>query len=240
MLQQGGVWSSATAKQAISHVARLYANPLSTDFLLDRLQLNDLRRTAFRRMSGGEQQRVKLACAIVGRPRLVILDEPTAGLDPTMRHSVWDLISELKAAGTSVVLSTHSMQEAEQLADHIVIVNHGRCVASGTTAELTADPSGQTLQFSASAHLDRAALLRALPQGFALQEESPGQYRLTGATIAPATIAAVTAWCAERGVLASQMSLQQRDLEQVFMDVTSDNKAADYINAATEELPVAP
>jgi ABC-2 type transport system ATP-binding protein len=226
MLQRGGVWSSATARQAIGHVARFYATPLPTDYLLERMQLGSLGRTAFRRMSGGEQQRVKLACAIVGRPSLVILDEPTAGLDPTMRLAVWELIGQLRREGASVVLSTHSMQEAERLADHLVIVNKGVCVASGSPADLTADPHGRTLRFTATAHLDRSALLRALPIGFELAEEAPGEYRLTGASIAPATIAAVTAWCAERGVLASELNLQQRDLEQVFLDVTSQGQVA--------------
>jgi ABC-2 type transport system ATP-binding protein len=167
-----------------------------------------------------------LACALVGRPRLAILDEPSSGLDPGTRREIWELIEQLRSTGTTVALSTHSLEEAERLSDWIVIVDRGRCVASGTTADLTGDPDGQTLRFRAAAHLDRSALLRALPPGFELVEESAGRYRLSGADIAPATIAAVTAWCAERGVLAEELSISQRNLEQVFLDVTTPTRQA--------------
>ena len=95
-------------------------------------------------------------------------------------------------------------------------------MASGTAADLTADPDGQTLRFRAGPHLDRSALLRALPAGFDLTEEPAGSYRLTGERIDPGTMAAVTAWCAEHGVMASELSVSQRDLEQVFLDVTAE------------------
>jgi len=101
-------------------------------------------------------------------------------------------------------------------------------VASGTAADLTADPDGQTLRFQAAPHLDRSALLRALPTGFALVEQPAGAYRLTGQRIDPATMAAVTAWCAEHGVMASELSVQQRNLEQVFLDITS--QASDEVS----------
>lgn len=220
MLQRGGVWSGAGAAQAIAHVARFYADPLDPGELMERLHLSGLGRTAFRRMSGGEQQRVKLACAMVGRPRLLVLDEPSSGLDPGTRRELWQLIRDLRDAGTSIVLCTHSMAEAEALADRLAIIDHGRCVASGTTADLTSDPDGQTLRFRAAAHLDRAGLLRALPGGFTLTEDSPGAYLLAGPDIGPRTMAAVTAWCAEHGVLASELSVHHRNLEQVFLDVT--------------------
>lgn len=220
MLQRGGVSAGASARQAISHVARFYARPWDVDDLIDRLNLASLGRTTFRRMSGGEQQRVKLACALVGRPKLLMLDEPTAGMDPVVRHQVWQLIRDVRDAGATVLLSTHSMAEAEELSDQLVIISAGRCVASGTADELTSDPDGQTLRFRAAPHLDRHALLRALPAGFELTEEPPGSYRLMGERIEPATMAAVTAWCAEHGVMASELTLQQRDLEQVFLEVT--------------------
>jgi len=221
MLQRGGVWSGANAQQAISHVARFFTAPWDVNALMDRLHLHSLGRTTFRRMSGGEQQRVKLACAMVGRPHLLMLDEPTAGLDPATRRDVWGLIDELRQAGTTILLSTHAMEEAEQLSDQLVIIHQGQCVASGTAADLTADPDGQTLRFRAGAHLDRSGLLRALSPGFDLVEEPPGTYRLTGSRIDPGTMAAVTAWCAEHGVLASELTVQQRNLEQVFLDVTA-------------------
>ncbi|MFN8126391.1 MAG: ABC transporter ATP-binding protein [Candidatus Nanopelagicales bacterium] len=225
MLQRGGVWAGASAEQAVRHVARFYADSWDPQALIDRLGLGSLGKTPFRRMSGGEQQRVKLACAMVGRPRLLVLDEPTAGLDPATRREVWTLVTELRRAGTTILLSTHAMEEAEHLSDHLVIIHRGACVASGTAADLTADPDSQTLRFRAGPHLDRTALLRALPPGFALDEDHPGSYRLSGAEIEPATVAAVTAWCAQHGVLASELSVQQRNLEQVFLDVTAEEVA---------------
>ena len=220
MLQSGGIWSGASALQAVSHVARFYRNPVDPAELLAQVRLDDIGRTPFRRMSGGEQQRVKLACAIVGRPELAILDEPSSGLDPGTRREIWDLILQLRNSGTSVVLSTHSLEEAELLADWVAIIDHGRCVASGTTADLTSDPDSQTLHFRAAPHLAREALLRALPTGFELSEDAPGHYRLAGAEISPTIMASVTAWCAEQGVLASELTVSRRNLEQVFHDAT--------------------
>ena len=92
-------------------------------------------------MSGGQQQAVNLAGALIGRPELVFLDEPTAGMDPHARHTAWELITELRDAGVSVILTTHAMDEAQQLADRVVLVDRGRTVLAGTVADLTADGS---------------------------------------------------------------------------------------------------
>jgi ABC-2 type transport system ATP-binding protein len=137
MLQEGGVYSGANAREMVHHVAALHANPLDPDALISRLGLADTGRTTYRRLSGGQKQLLALGLAIVGRPELVFLDEPTAGLDPHARHATWALISELREAGVTVVLATHLMDEAERLADQVVIVDRGRCVAAGSPAELT-------------------------------------------------------------------------------------------------------
>ena len=222
MLQQGGVWSTATAKQAVSHVSRFYRDPIPTEELLERLRLGPKqRRTAFRRLSGGEQQRVKLACAVVGRPQLVILDEPSSGLDPATRIELWDLIKDLQGSGATILLSTHSMAEAEALAEHVVIISQGRAVAAGSTAALTQDSDRQSLWFRARSRLDPTALLAALPTGHRLTEQSPGRYKLHGAAVTPAVIAAVTSWCADQGALATDIQLEQRSLEDVFLEVTA-------------------
>jgi ABC-2 type transport system ATP-binding protein len=137
MLQEGGVYSGANAREMLLHVAALHAHPLDPDALIARLGLADTGRTTYRRLSGGQKQLLALGLAIIGRPELVFLDEPTAGLDPHARHATWALISELRAAGVTVVLATHLMDEAERLADQVVIVDRGRCVAAGSPAELT-------------------------------------------------------------------------------------------------------
>ncbi len=132
MLQSGGVYAGARADEMLRHVAKLHARPLDVDALIERLGLGSCGRTAYRRLSGGQQQRLALAMAVVGRPELVFLDEPTAGLDPQARHATWDLVRDLRDDGVSVVLTTHYMDEAEQLADDVAIIDAGRVVAQGS------------------------------------------------------------------------------------------------------------
>jgi ABC-2 type transport system ATP-binding protein len=139
MLQDGGAWSGVRALEMLHHVARLHAHPLDPLALTERLGLEDCGRTPYRRLSGGQRQRLGLALALVGRPELVFVDEPTAGMDPHARRTTWDLLRELRTAGVTVVLTTHHMDEAERLADVVHIVDRGRLVASGTPAALTAD-----------------------------------------------------------------------------------------------------
>ncbi len=207
MPQSGGVYPGLKAGEVLRLFASYSAHPLEPADLLARLGLTDVARTACRRLSGGQQQRLSLALAIVGRPELVFLDEPTAGLDPQSRHATWDLVSALRADGVTVVLTTHLMDEVERLADQVVVIDHGRLVAEGTIAALT---GGDGLTFTAPAGLDLTGLTGA-------REERPGRYVIAG-TVDPASMAAVTAWCAERGVLAT--NLGARSLEDVFLDLT--------------------
>lgn len=219
MLQEGGVAPAATAEQALRQFARFYRDPLSVPDLLQRLGLARVGRTAYRRMSGGEKQRLKLAVAVIGRPALVFLDEPTAGLDPQARLAVWELVRQLRADGVSVVLTTHLMDEAEQLADLVVIVDRGKAVAIGAPASLTAGYD-EVLTFHAQAGLDTSTLVAALAGGTTVSEIHAGTYRVDGGDVGPALLAAVAAWCAEHGVLASQITSGRRSLEDVFLDLT--------------------
>jgi ABC-2 type transport system ATP-binding protein len=132
-----GIYPAVRPREALRLFANLYANALDPDALLDRLDLTGAADTPWRRLSGGQQQRLSLALAIIGRPSLVFLDEPTAGLDVHGKHATWSLVEELRAAGVTVILTTHAMDDAEKLADHVVIVDRGRAVASGTAQELT-------------------------------------------------------------------------------------------------------
>jgi ABC-2 type transport system ATP-binding protein len=138
MLQDGGLPTGARALALLRQVARFYATPQDVVALAERLGITAYATTSVRRLSGGQRQRLALALALVGRPELVFLDEPSAGLDPQARLAVWDLVREARDAGTSVVLTTHAMDEAERLADQVAILSCGRLVASGTPAELTA------------------------------------------------------------------------------------------------------
>jgi ABC-2 type transport system ATP-binding protein len=144
MLQDGGLPTGARALTLLRQVAAFYATPQDVNELAERLGITAYASSTVRRLSGGQRQRLALALAMVGRPDLVFLDEPTAGLDPQARLAVWDLIREARAAGTSVVLTTHAMDEAERLADQVSILSRGRLVASGAPVDLTT--SGRSLE----------------------------------------------------------------------------------------------
>jgi ABC-2 type transport system ATP-binding protein len=219
MLQSGGAWPGVRAAEALRHAASLHAHPLDVDALVERLGLGACGSTPYRRLSGGQQQRLGLAMAVIGRPELVVLDEPTAGLDPQGRRSVWDLVAEMRAAGVTVVLSTHYLDEAEQLADRVVVIDHGQVIASGSPAELSARGSENTMRFAARPGLDVHHLRAALPLGSQVEELTPGAYVVRGA-VDPALIATLTAWCAAQGVLAQSLSVEHRTLEDVFLDLT--------------------
>ena len=197
MLQSGGVYPGVRAMEVLRHVASLHAHPLDVDALVERLGLGAAGRTPYRRLSGGQQQLLSLAMAVVGRPELVFLDEPTAGLDPQARRATWELVGDLKADGVTVVLTTHYMEEAEKLADAVVVVDHGRVIAAGSPRELTTRGAGGTVRFSAPAGLDIATLAAELPSGTEVRETIPGHYLVTG-TVDPQLLASVTAWCAAR------------------------------------------
>ncbi|MEK8229243.1 ABC transporter ATP-binding protein [Oerskovia sp. M15] len=136
MLQDGGLPTGVRALEMLHHVASMYANPRDVAEITERLGLASFARTTVRRLSGGQRQRLALAAAIVGRPEVLFLDEPSAGMDPQSRHAVWELVRELRADGVGIVLTTHLMDEAEDLADHVYIVDHGQVIASGAVADL--------------------------------------------------------------------------------------------------------
>jgi ABC-2 type transport system ATP-binding protein len=219
MLQGGGGYPAARAAEMLNLVASYAARPLDPAWLLETLGLTDAAKTTYRRLSGGQQQRLALGCAIVGRPELVFLDEPTAGMDAHARLVVWELIDALRRDGVTVVLTTHQLKEAEELADHIVIIDRGSAVAAGTPAELMRSGAEDQLRFSAPRRLDLALLISALPEGYRVKEQAPGEYLVEG-TIDPQVLATVTAWCARLNILATDMRVEQRSLEDVFLDVT--------------------
>jgi ABC-2 type transport system ATP-binding protein len=219
MLQDGGGYPGARAGELLAYSARLYAHPLNTADLADRLGINRRSRTPYRRLSGGERQRLHLALALVGRPELVFLDEPTAGMDAHARRAAWDLIHELRDSGVTVVLTTHLIDEAERLSDHIVIIDRGRAVAAGAPEDLTGTTADRVLTFRGPAGLDVTALASALKPGTIVDEPVRGTYRVQG-HIEPALLATVTAWCASNGVLADRITTGRRSLEDVFLDLT--------------------
>jgi ABC-2 type transport system ATP-binding protein len=219
MLQSGGIPPSVPAADYLNLLSRFHARPVDPAVLLDLVGLTPVARTPYKRLSGGQQQRLSLAAAVIGHPELVFLDEPTAGMDPQARHATWDLIAQLRSAGVSVILTTHFMEEAERLCDHVAIIDHGQLVAAGTPGQLTGTV-GQ-LRFRAEPGLDVDSLLTALPPGSTAKESPAGHYVIeVSGSVDPRLLAAVTAWCAERRVLATSLRIENRTLEDVFLEVT--------------------
>ncbi|QIY54926.1 ABC transporter ATP-binding protein [Streptomyces sp. RPA4-5] len=219
MLQSGGVYAGARADEMLRHTATLHAHPLDVGALIDRLGLGSCGRTPYRRLSGGQQQRLALAMAVVGRPELVFLDEPTAGLDPQARHATWDLVRELRTDGVSTVLTTHFMDEAEQLADDVAIIDGGRVIAQGSPDELCRDGAENSLRFTGRPGLDLVSLLKALPADSAATEPASGVYRVHG-KVNPQLLATVASWCAQNGVMPDAIAVERHTLEDVFLELT--------------------
>jgi ABC-2 type transport system ATP-binding protein len=224
MLQDGGLPPSARPIPLLKHIAGMYRNPWPVDDLVQRLGIDSFSRTGIRRLSGGQKQRLALAAALIGNPEVLFLDEPSAGLDPQSRQIVFDLIAELRDAGTGIVLTTHLMDDAQRLADYVYIIDAGRNVAEGTVAQLLqrnapADTNEQhirTLTFEAIPGLDFTGVL---DDGVEITETRAGSYSATGA-LTPEDLAALTAWWASHSIMPASMSLEARSLEDVFLDIS--------------------
>lgn len=221
MLQQGGVYPSLTPRQVLHLFAAYYDDPEEPEALLERVGITRAAGTSVRRLSGGERQRLSLALALVGKPSVVFLDEPTAGVDPEGRLALRDVVRQLRDAGVCVLLTTHELGEAERLADRVVIIAHGRALAEGTPGELTALAADGAVRFTAPAGIDTTALAGALGGGATVAEEEAGRYVVTPAEGAgvPATVAAVTGWLAEAGLAMGDLRTT-RSLEEAYLAIT--------------------
>jgi ABC-2 type transport system ATP-binding protein len=219
MPQGGGAYPGVHAGEMLRLVAACSARPLDPAWLLTVLGLDSCARTPYKRLSGGQQQRLALACAIVGRPELVFLDEPTSGMDPQGRRLVWELIEALRRDGVAVLLTTHLMEEAEALADDVVIVDHGRVVAHGSPLALTSGGQQREIRFRAKPGMDLVGLAAALPADYLAKETKSGRYLVQG-RIDPGVLSTITAWCADQGALADDVQVARRSLEDVFLELT--------------------
>jgi len=225
MLQDGGLYPGIRPLEALALFASYYDEPDDPERLLDVVGLREAEHTLVRRMSGGQYQRLSLALALIGRPSLVFLDEPTAGLDPRARATTWDLVRELSDHGATVVLTTHAMDEAEQLCSRLAIVDHGRMVGYGTPAELTATAAAEETRFSAPPDLDRAGLAAALGLDAArVREPRSGDY-VVDVPATPTLIATLTAWLRDRDVTLGELHAGRGTLEEVFLRLTSEDRS---------------
>jgi ABC-2 type transport system ATP-binding protein len=221
MLQQGGVYPMLGPAQVLHLFSAYYTDPEDPDALLDRVGLAGARRTPWRRLSGGEQQRLSLALALVGRPEVLFLDEPTAGVDPEGRMVVRELIASQRDRGRCVLLTTHELAEAERLADRVVIVDRGRLLAEGTPADLASGAADGSVRFSTDPGIDTRALAAAVSPGARVDEERPGAYRLRPppGTETPVVVAALAGWMAERNLSLDDLRTGP-SLEEAYLAIT--------------------
>lgn len=218
MLQQDGLYPGLTAREALRLFASYYRQPQNVDALLERVGLDAASKTRCRRLSGGQKRRLALAIALVGNPSLVFLDEPTAGMDPQARLATWEIIRDLKRAGTTVLLTTHLMDEAERLADRVAIIDHGRLVALDTPGGLTGTQNATVVRFVAPAGLDTTQLA-ALPSASKADEIRPGSYLLETAD-APTLVAELSAWLRDQHITLTELRVGHGSLEDLFLKLT--------------------
>jgi len=218
MLQAGGVYPGIRPLEMLRLLAAFYPDPDQPEALLDRVGLSHRRTTTWRKLSGGEQQRLSLAMALVGKPSVAFLDEPTAGIDVSGRQLIRQVIDELRAGGVCVVVTTHDLEEAEKIADRVVIVDRGHVVAAGTPAELMKSGGSQEIRFGAPPGLDTAALGKAMMG--AVEEVTPGEY-VVQLEATPTNVATLTAWLADRDLPLADLRAGRQRLEDVFLRLTS-------------------
>ena len=228
MLQGGGIYPQARPREILHLYARFYRDPRDPDELLEQAGLADAATTRYKVLSGGQKQRLGLALALLGRPQLAILDEPTAGMDPAAKASTRELIAALRGEGTTVLLTTHELADVERLADQIAIIDRGRVVASGTAAALAAGarPRLRVRFAQALAPADLAALAAALGGGPISTDGGLGGYLVEEPASSPALVATLSSWCAEHGLLIAELRTSGATLEERYLALTggtSDN-----------------
>ncbi len=227
MLQRGGLYPSLSPDRAVRLFAAYYDRPEDPDRLIGTVGLSGVRDTPWRRLSGGEQQRLSLALALVGRPEVLFLDEPTAGVDPEGRLAVRDIIGTQRELDRCVVLTTHELAEAERLADHVVIIDRGRALAEGSPAALASGTADGSIRFTTQPAIDTDRLASAIGPGTVVVEEYPGSYRMqpTAGAATPALIAALAAWLAERNLALGDLRTGQ-SLEEAYLAITGSGRDA--------------
>ncbi|HET9016274.1 MAG TPA: ABC transporter ATP-binding protein [Thermomicrobiaceae bacterium] len=217
MLQAAGIYPTVTAAELLDLFRTFYRDPESPAALLELVGLQDSAGVRYRQLSGGQQRRLALAAALIGKPDLLFLDEPTTAMDPQARHLTWEIVQSLRDRGLTVLLTTHFMEEAERLADRVAIIDHGRLLALEDPRVLT-QANAEELQFTGPPGLDRAQL-RRLPSVQEAREERPGFYVV--ATGHPADLLVeLTTWARDAGILINDLRIGHESLEEVFLRLT--------------------
>ena len=216
-LQAGQLPPKITVAEALRLFSSFYPDPADGRELAAGLGLGDKLGTRYRDLSGGQQQRLAIALALIGRPELAVLDELTTGLDPQARREVWDLIAGVRSAGVTIVLVTHFMDEAERLCDRVVVIDHGRVVATGTPAAVAADATESQvlrLRIAGGGGLEEARqVLAALPE-VAAADVADGELVIGGRTD---LVVAVVRALDRAGLVPVDLSVQRTSLEDAFV-----------------------
>lgn len=215
-LQESELPDKLKVGEAMELYSSFYRDPLDWRQLISALRLTEKIGAQFRRLSGGQKQRLSVALAMVGNPKVVVLDELTTGLDPQARRDVWDLIEEIRDRGVTILLVTHFMEEAERLCDRIAVIDAGRLVALDTPAGLIAKVGDQQrVRFRPTTPFDHA-LLTTLPEVTSV-EQAGGQLVVTGTGN---LLLAVTTTLARRQIVAADLRIEQTTLDDAFVALT--------------------
>jgi ABC-2 type transport system ATP-binding protein len=215
MLQGGGVYPSVRVRDVISHFCALYGKKVNASELIERVGLTQRATSTWRRLSGGEQQRVSLALALAAQPDIAFLDEPTSGVDIDGRDIIRDIIGELSHNGTTVVLASHDMAEAEKVATHLVLFHSGSVVATGELATLL--EVRKRLRFTSTEGIDLVQLGGAA--GSPAHHLGNGVYEIAAET-SPRLIGKITQWLAEQQLPLHGIDMGHESLEDAYRRLT--------------------
>jgi ABC-2 type transport system ATP-binding protein len=236
--QFAAVEPTMTGRENLEMTARLFGHGRpearrAASAVIDQLGLADVAGRRSSTYSGGQRRRLDLGASLVGAPRLLLLDEPTTGLDPVGRREVWDAVRGLAAAGTDILLTTHYLDEADELADHVVVIDHGRTVASGTLSELKASVGRDVIELAVtdSARLDESGQILERVTG-SLPRLDRGSRRATATAAGGASeLAAVIGCLASAGIATDEIGLRRPTLDEVFLALTGDHAARSAVTS---------
>ncbi|MGW6277865.1 ABC transporter ATP-binding protein [Kribbella sp. NPDC055071] len=215
-LQESELQAKLTVREALELYAALYPNPADWRPLAERLGITGQLNSRFGVLSGGQKQRLFIALALIGNPKVVVLDELTTGLDPRARRDTWEIVEDVRASGVTVLLVTHFMEEAQRLCDRIALIDNGRITALDTPNGLISRTAGATvISFTPSEPLDDAELA-ALP-ALASVEHKDGRITLSGTDD---TVNAILSLLARRHITAHQLRVTDATLDDAFLDLT--------------------
>ncbi len=215
VLQSSGIESELSVREAVDLYRASYRNPRGVDEVIEMVGLGSKQHDRVKTLSGGQQRRIDLALGLVGNPEVLFLDEPTTGFDPAARRGSWDLLSGLRGLGTTIILTTHYMDEAEQLADRVGVIVNGGIVAMGTPAELAAGTNVTRIAF----RLPDAEAIAALPP-VADGARISGRLVEIRTSTATADLHHLTAWALERGVELAELNVHRPSLEDIYLSLT--------------------